>query len=81
MNQSWTMNWIQAAAITLRIVAGWNVVRVSSSRLTWRGLGFRRLAVSGKASLNGTFRPSRMPALPMRGHLRSLYVPSLVRTL
>ena len=28
MNQSWTRNWIHAAASTLRIVAGWNVVRV-----------------------------------------------------
>ena len=75
------MNWIHAAAITLRIVAGWKVVRVSSSRLTCRGLGVSRLAVSGNASLKGTLRPNRMPALPIRGHLRSLYVPSLVRTL
>ena len=80
-NQSWTMNWIHAAAITLRIVAGWKVVRVRSSRLTCRGLGVSRLAVSGNASLKGTLRPKRMPALPIRGHLRSLYVPSLVRTL
>ena len=71
-NQSWTMNWIHAAAITLRIVAGWKVVRVSSSRLTCRGLGVRRLAVSGNASLSGTLRPNRMPALPIRGHFRSL---------
>ena len=75
------MNWIHAAAITLRIVAGWKVVRVRSSRLTCRGLGVSRLAVSGNASLKGTLRPNRMPALPIRGHFRSLYVPSLVRTL
>src|SRR6185436_3762482 len=73
------MNWIHAAAITLRIVAGWNVVRVNSSRLTRRGLGVMRLAVSGNVSLSGTFRPNRIPALPMRGQVRSLKVPSLVR--
>ena len=71
-NQSCTMNWIHAAAITLRIVAGWNVVRVNSSRLTRRGLGVMRLAVSGNVSLSGTLRPNRMPALPMRGQVRSL---------
>ena len=75
------MNWIHAAAMTLRIVAGWNVVRVNSSRLTRRGLGFIRLAASGNVSSSGTFRPNLMPALPMRGHFRSLYVPSAVRTL
>ena len=80
-NQSCTMNWIQAAAMTLRIVAGWKVVRVRSSRLTRRGLGSIRFAVSGNASFNGTLRPKRMPALPMRGQEMSLYVPSLVRTL
>ena len=67
--------------MTLRIVAGWKVVRVRSSRLTRRGLGFIRFAVSGNASFNGTLRPKRMPALPMRGQEMSLYVPSLVRTL
>ena len=66
------MNWIHAAAITFRIVAGWNVVRVRSSRLTSRGLGFIRLAVSGNVSARGTLRPKRMPALPIRGHFRSL---------
>ena len=78
-NQSCTWNWIHAAARTLRIVAGWNVVRVRSSRLTRRGFGFIRLAVSGNVSLSGTLRPNRVPELPMRGHFKSLYIPSLVR--
>src|SRR6185436_661050 len=79
-NQSCTWNWIHAAAMTLRIFAGWNVVRVRSSRLTRRGFGVIRLATSGKVSLNGTLRPKRVPALPMRGQRRSLLMPSLVRT-
>ena len=66
------MNWIQAAAMTFRNVASWNSVRVKSSRLTRRGLGFIMFAVSGNVSLSGTLRPNRMPAQPMRGLLRSL---------
>jgi hypothetical protein len=72
MNQSWTWNWIQAAATTLRIVAGWKVLRVSSSRLTTRGFGFIKFATSGNASASATLRPNRVPALPMRGQVRSL---------
>ena len=72
MNQSWTWNWIHAAPNTLRMFAGWNVVRVSSSRLTVRGFGVRRFAVSGNVSLSGTLRPNRVPALPIRGHDTSL---------
>ena len=72
MNQSCTWNWIHAAASTLTISAGWNVVRVRSSRLTVRGLGFSRFAVSGIVSESGTLRPKRTPALPIRGHPRSL---------
>ena len=72
MNQSCTWNWIHAAASTLMIVAGWNVVRVSSSRLTVRGFGVSRLAVSGNVSFSGKLRPKRTPALPIRGQPRSL---------
>ena len=39
LNQSCTSNWIQAAASTFSVVAGWNVSRVSSRRLTRRGFG------------------------------------------
>src|SRR5215467_5533163 len=44
LNQSLTMNWIQVAASMLRVVAGWNAVRVSSSLLTVLGLGDIRRA-------------------------------------
>ncbi len=39
LNQSCTSNWSHAPASTLTIVAGWNSVRVRSSRLTSRGFG------------------------------------------
>ncbi len=76
-NQSWTMNWIQAAASRFRKVAGWNCSRVIRSRLTVRGLGTSRLAVSGRVCSIGTFRPKRQPADPMRGCWRSLLLPSV----
>src|SRR3954462_15984034 len=38
-NQLWFSNWIQAAASTLRVVAGLNSSRVISSRETLRALG------------------------------------------
>jgi len=71
-NQSCTWNWIQAAASTLRIVAGWNFVRVMTALLIARGLGFRRLAESGNTSVSGTLRPKRVPVLPIIGHFKSL---------
>jgi hypothetical protein len=58
--------------MTFRNVTSWNWVRVRSSRLTRRGLGFIMFAVSGNVSLSGTLRPNRTPALPMRGQVRSL---------
>ena len=71
-NQSWTMNWIHAAASRFRMVAGWNCSRVISSRLTTRGFGTSRLAVSGRVCSSGTLRPNRQPAAPIRGYCRSL---------
>jgi hypothetical protein len=41
LNQSRIMNWSQAAASTLSVVAGAKVWRVISSRLTRRGFGSR----------------------------------------
>src|SRR5215813_6703528 len=77
VNQSWTWNWIQAAARTLRVVAGMNVSRVISFRLISRGLGCRRPGSgSARARAGSTFRPKRVRALPMAGSARSLYVPS-----
>jgi hypothetical protein len=40
-NQSCTWNWIHAAASRFSVVAGLNLSRVSSSRLTVRGFGSR----------------------------------------
>src|SRR5688572_8243978 len=62
------------------MVAGRNSVLVISSRLTSRGLGVIRLAVSGKVCSSGTLRPKRRPQLPIAGYARSLYVPSTVRS-
>jgi hypothetical protein len=65
--QSCTMNCNQAATRRLMIVAGWKVSRVSSSRLTTRGLGFSREASSGKAWARGTLRPKRRSQAPISG--------------
>jgi len=67
------MNWSQAAAIVFTDVAGWNVVRVSSRRLTVRGFGVRIWLSSGRpACSSATLRPNRDPAIPIRGWSRSL---------
>ena len=78
--QSRVMNWIHAAASMLRLLAGTNVSRVSSSRLMTRGFG-AMICGSGSGHVNsgGTLRPKRIPAEPMRGSRRSLNVPSAVR--
>ena len=78
-NQSCTMNWIHAAAIRLRMVAGLNSSRVISSRLITRGFGTRRLAVSGDTCSSGKLRPKRRPTDPIDGHFRSLNEPSSIR--
>jgi hypothetical protein len=80
--QSWTWNWSHAAARRFSVVAGWNWSRVSSSRLTTRGLGLATISCSFRTStrLSGTLRPKRAPALPIVGDERSLNVPSAVRT-
>src|SRR5579862_8730564 len=77
LNQPRIMNCSQAAASRLRVVAGTNVWRDRSSRLTVLGLGLRMAGSgSGYVSRIGTFRPKRVRALPMVGLDRSLYVPS-----
>src|SRR6266567_7885838 len=63
----------------LSMVTGWKVSRVSSSRLTMRGLGVRTVDSLGYASYRGTLLPKRVPTLPIVGCSRSLYVPSTVR--
>ena len=73
------MNWSQAPASRLRIVAGLKVSRVISSRLMTRGFGISSLAVSGNVLSRGKFRPKRRPAEPIFGKLRSFEVPSMVR--
>ncbi len=74
------MNCSQDATSALTEVAGMSSVRVSSARLTSRGLGsIIRGSGSGSVYSSGTFRPNRDPAIPIRGWLRSLYVPSRVR--
>ena len=79
-NQSRIWNWSQAAARRLRVVAGVKVLRVRSSVETTRGLGVIRVeAGSWRLSAMGTLRPKRAPAEPIKGHLRSLKVPSAVR--
>jgi hypothetical protein len=55
------------------MVAGWNVVLVSSSRLTVLGLGNSRSAGdSWYAADSGILRPKRVPAIPIAGSVRSL---------
>ena len=49
LNQSRVMNWIHAAASMFRLVAGTKLSRVSSSRLTTRGLGRHDPAARGPA--------------------------------
>src|SRR5262245_5449645 len=66
-NQSCTWNWIHDAASRLRMVAGVNSSRVISSRLTTRGLGVIRFAVSGTTLSSGTLRPKRRPTEPIFG--------------
>src|SRR3990172_411853 len=75
LNQSWTWNWIQAAARRFRDVAGTKEWRVMSSRLTVRGFGSRRRGFLTTRS-SWTFRPNRAPAAPMRGSEKSLFRPS-----
>jgi hypothetical protein len=74
------MNCSHAATSALTEVAGISLSLVSSARLTSRGLGCI-ICGSGSGSVysSGTFRPNRDPAIPIRGWLRSLYVPSRVR--
>ena len=72
------MNCSHAPASRFRIVAGLNVSRVISSRLTTRGLGTSRFGVSGKVCSSGKLRPKRRPAAPIFGKCRSLCVPSIV---
>src|SRR3990172_8163023 len=59
LNQSWTWNWIQAAARRFRDVAGTKEWRVMSSRLTVRGFGSRRRGFLTTRS-SGTNRPKRV---------------------
>ena len=67
------MNWIHAAASMFRVVAGWNAVRVSSSRLTVLGLGDSSSGGdSWYAADSGILRPNRVPAMPIAGCWRSL---------
>ncbi len=80
LNQSRIMNCSHAATSEFTVVAGTNSVRVSSARLISRGLGVSTPASSGRtAADSGTFRPNRVPAMPIRGFARSLYEPSVVR--
>ncbi|CAM5557455.1 hypothetical protein SALBM135S_04392 [Streptomyces alboniger] len=73
LTQSWTWNWIQAAARTFSEVAGRKVSRWRSLRLTSTGLG------TSKRSGRWTglrLRPKGAPTAPIPGRERSLYVPS-----
>lgn len=72
LNQSRIMNWSQLAASALHDVAALNSLRVITARLTSRGLGLSRLAVSGNDFSIGTLRPKRDPAIPMGGASSSL---------
>ncbi len=73
LNQSRIWNCSQAAASTLSVEAGLNVVRRSSSLLTVRGFGSNRAGgTSARPSSSGTLRPKRVPAIPIDGNDRSL---------
>jgi hypothetical protein len=80
VNQSWIMNCSQAAARVLTLVAGRKGDRVSSRRLTSRGLGsISSSEVTGRTWSSGMLRPKRAPAMPMVGWSRSLCEPSTLR--
>ena len=82
LNQSLIMNCSHVATSALTEVAGMSSSRVSKARLTSRGLGcISRGSGSGSTCASGTFRPNRDPAMPMRGWLRSLWLPSRRRSL
>ena len=71
------MNWSQAPASRLSVVAGLNSSRVISVWLTMRGFGERISGIgSGNVMSIGALRPNRVPALPIAGFSRSLKVPS-----
>src|SRR5271156_2836 len=83
-NQSWTWNWIHAAASKLTIVAGLNLPswRAIGRSLTIRGLG--DISSSGLGALvyfRGTFLPSLIPAHPINGSCNELNLPSELRAL
>ncbi len=76
------MNCSHEAASRLSPSTGWKPsLRVSNSRLTVRGFGLSRIvwSVSWRVCSMGTLRPKGVPALPIQGSFRSLYVPSGVR--
>src|SRR5690554_8056296 len=79
LNQSWVMNWIQAAAMKFRLGAGLNSPRASRVLLTSRGLGLSRVSVSAHWCSGFTLRPKRMYTEPSAGLERMLQVPSSVR--
>ncbi len=79
-NQSWVWNWIQDAASRFSVVAGVNSLRRISVRLIVCGLGVISPGIaSGNALSSDTFRPNRVPAIPMSGSSSALYEPSGVR--
>ncbi len=72
-NQSWVWNWIQDAASRFSVVAGVNSLRRISVRLIVCGLGVISPGIaSGNALSSDTFRPKRVPAIPMSGSSRAL---------
>lgn len=75
------MNCSQAATRELTDSAGISAWRVRRTRLTSRGFGRARTlsGVAGAILSSGMFRPKRVPAMPMRGSSRSLWLPSGVR--
>src|SRR5690554_5679665 len=81
LNQSWVMNWIQAAAMKFRLGAGLNSPRASRVLLTSRGLGLSRVSVSAHWCSGFTLRPKRMYTEPSAGLERMLQVPSSVRAI
>lgn len=73
LNQSRIMNCNQAVTSEFTVVAGMSSVRVSSWRLTSRGLGVSTSSsVASTIFASGMFLPKRDPARPIAGEAGSL---------
>ncbi len=81
LNQSWIMNWSQAAISEFPPGTSDSSLRVISFRLTSRAVGFPSTSSfsAGAILSSGMLRPNRVPAMPIPGSSRLFQLPSACR--